>query len=520
MTDSIIQSLKQLLQKSPDVVGRMTWDAWQTETGERAEQVELARQYADGEHRAKLTAEMKELLRLDGSSALEDVSPFNLNHMDNIIQTLIDRLEVTAIETDTPAGDVWAKDVQDLNDFDALQVDVSESTVRDGDSFVMVAADRVTGRATFTHEFAYDGIEGVIPIYNGGTREMAAAIKIWRENINENNVLSEQSRVNVYYPGRIEKYVTRGAGGQLEQYRDAPGDTWPYAWVDRTGRPLPVPITPFKNRSKEYSNSGKTELADVISTQDALNRVLVSMVMATELTGFQIRTSIGFRPPRAISPGMWIAAVPKDTNGNDATSIDEGRQRWLSSIKIGTLEVGPLAPFLDEASFLIDQMYEITRTPRSVGRDSNASGEAQKQREIGLIGKARRCQISFGLSWQKVFRLAHLIESVFAPDAPPAVARIKARWRSPEIRDDGKTVENAVKVAPLVDDKTTLESIATVFGWDADKILEILAAKRKATGERLNALGASLPGFGGAGFDTTPEPEPDALPEPEPEAAG
>jgi hypothetical protein len=60
-------------------------------------------QYAAGEHRASLTQE-KQLLHI---TEAEVGSPFNINHLDNIIQTVADRLEVSKISSDSTENTNW-----------------------------------------------------------------------------------------------------------------------------------------------------------------------------------------------------------------------------------------------------------------------------------------------------------------------------------------------------------------------------------------------------------------------------
>ena len=501
MTDSTLSTLSGLFQKSTDLVGRVSWDAWRVETSLRAAQVKLYRDYMDGEHRAKLTAEMKELLRLENTTALEDVSPFNLNHMDNIVQRLVDRLEVTGIEADTDAATEWIQDALDANRFDGLQLTVHDAACGDGDTYLMIGFDAETDMPIFTQEDAYDGIEGVILIYGADGRTPAAAVKIWKESIDDNGKLSASARVNVYYDNRIEKYVTRN-GGALERYLDAPGDEWPYRWVDSAGKPLGVPIVHFANRSRKNSAFGRSELSDAIPVQDAVNRVMTSMVLSAELTAFQIRVAKGFTPPAGITPGMFITINPGGTtqSGNKVT-VDPAMAPYLNAMGVDVLETADLAPYLDVQKFLIDQVYEITRTPRSGAADSSASGEALKQRDSDLVGKAKRCFIGFGNSWENAVTFAAKLQNVFGRRKAPAFTRVTAQWRDAEVRNNAEVIDNAVKLAKagMLDERTLLEAIAPVFAWNSDKITEILAAKKEEQTARNASFGVTpFPTFGGA----------------------
>lgn len=494
MTDSVLSAIRGLLQRNTGTLARMTWDAWETDTAARGEHVTLYRDYVDGKHRAKLTQEMIDLLRLDGTVA-KDVSPFNINHMDNIVQTPADRLDITRISADNQAGTDWAADLFKRERLDGLQLAVHEGAVRDGDAFVMVSFDNETGEVRLMAEDAYDGIEGVIPIYAGDSKTPSMAVKIWRENLRlDNNRLSERVRINVYYPGQIEKYLVEN-GGALQAWRDQPGDVWPYPWRMPDGEPIGVPLVHFANNPRYMF--GRSAIDDAIPLQDALNRVLTSMVMATELSGFMIRTAKGTKPPAKLTPGMWVSAYARDKEGKERPPIGD-EVTWLANVEFGTLEAGEITPFLEEAAFLIDQMYVITRTPPKHS-GATISGEALKQLEIGLLGKIRRAHISFGNAWENVAAMAHRVQSAYGTQAPPAVTTWSAQWKTAAIRDDAQVVASALSIADRVDERTFLEMIASVWNWDDAKIDAILDARRGDQATRLAQLGVGglLPGFGG-----------------------
>lgn len=492
MTSSILSAVRGLLQASASIADAMAWDAWVTDTGVRGERVKLYRDYVDGVHRARLTDQMAKLLRIE-QYVQKDVSPFNSNHMDTIVQTLVDRLELEAVLGGTDAESTWAADLARDQRLDGLQLRVHEAAVRDGDAFVMVSFDNDTGTVRLVAEDAYDGYEGVLPIYAGNSETPSVALKIWHENIRgEGQPLSQRSRINVYYPDRIEKYVIQ-SGGELMLWRDNPTDPWPYRWSFTNGEPIGVPLIHFANNPR--NNYGRSAIDDAIPLQDALNRVLVSMVMATELTGFPIRTAVGTKPPAAITPGMWVAAFAKDKDGNEKAPIGD-EVTWLASIKYGQLDSADLGPFLDEAYFLIDQMYHITRTPEKAG-PADASGEALKQREIGLLGKVRRAHIAFGNAWENAFALAARVADAFGTASAPTDATWSSKWKTGEIRDAAAIVAAALSVADRVDERTFLEMIAPAWGWDTAKIDTIMLARQSDQQARLKQLGVGglLPSF-------------------------
>lgn len=91
------QLIETALRGNPNLFRGQSIEAWAADVQMAGEKIALFRRYADGDHRANLTAEMRKLLRISDTGSLNE---FNCNYQDLIIQTMVDRLEVTAIEAD------------------------------------------------------------------------------------------------------------------------------------------------------------------------------------------------------------------------------------------------------------------------------------------------------------------------------------------------------------------------------------------------------------------------------------
>lgn len=443
---------------------------WSTEQNDAADRVELCRNYVDGAHRAELTQEMQNLLRISGDA----LDQFNANYCDMVVSTMTSRLIVERVE---PTGDDeaqgWVDDLLANNRFDALQMDIHEAALTDGDTYLLVSFDQEAGRAVLSHEPAYDGAEGMIVVYDSTRRYIMAAVKIWQEAADDTN------RVNIYYPGVIYKFTW--GDGRLTPMSE------PLPWVDRAGRPLGVPVVHFRNRGRKRRAMGLSEVAKVIPLQDALNRTLTSMVMTSELSAFQIRVAKGFTPPEGLAPGMWLSLLP---------DAGEGDEALLSSLDAYALAQGELVPFIQEADFLIDKIGMITNTPLPTrGGSDNQSGEALKMRESGLLGKVRDFQIRAGNSWENAVYLAHYLAGVYGAQLPPGIERLTTVWRPAGIRDDATAIKNIMAIREFISERELLRLVAPIFNYDDDKIEKILAERASETRFNLQTLGGSLPGF-------------------------
>lgn len=386
-------------------------DAWAADQTERAEKVALFRDYTAGDHPQDLTDGMRRLLRIKAGSPLRE---FALNYMDIVVQTLADRLRVADITADEPAAAAWAADRMADSRFDSLQGDVHESALTDGDTYLIAYFDPESGTVKWCHEPAFDGANGMLTVYATATAaEPSVAIKVW--------TIADETRINVYTADQIERY--RVIDGKLTLYEtaDQAGVT---PFVGRDGMPIGLPVIHFRNRARRWGAYGSSEIETAIPVQNALNRTLYSMIMAAELTAFQIRYAVGWQPPPDLSPGMWLAISP-----NRPLAPDE-------KIDIGTMPQGELMPYLDMARYLSTEIGKITRTPSPEFGWEGASGESLKQREIGLIGKARRFQIKAGEAWSRAFAIGARIEAAYGAGSPPVGARFKVRWMPVDVREE------------------------------------------------------------------------------------
>lgn len=443
-------------------------DEWLTETDDWGDRVKLFRDYYDGNHRSKLTGNMKRMLRISGDAH----DQFNENYCGLVVDTYADRLLVERVQGDNDDASMWAYELLERNRWDGLQMDIHEATARDGDTFVLLEYDSDRDRVMFSHEPCWDGETGMIVVYDRRLKNIEVAVKVWYEG------LDDARRVNFYYPDRVEKYVADESGYGMQPYTDDSTDERGVAeWL-----PGVVPVVHYRNRQRTMTQYGISELASVVPLQDALNRGLMSMVMTAELTAFLIRVAKGFEPPAEVSPGMWI------TIGAEGLTNDMVADAF-------TLEPGGIVPFIDQANHLIEQIATISRTPlpTTLGGDS-ASGEALKQRESGLLAKVRKAQVKLGNSHEDLIRLAVLLHDTFAPTRAPD-SDWRCVWKDAQVRNEAQMIANALAVRDIVGDREVLRLIGEVYGYGMEKQDEIIKEKQTASLNAMTALAGSLPGF-------------------------
>lgn len=472
---------------------QMSFDAFAQTEHERGNRVHRFRRYYDGDHDAGLTEQMRDLLRVSSagrrvtdSSTSGDYdpnsAPFNANYMPMIVDTKVDRLELTGIDADNAKAQEWAKDQLTRNRIDHLNLQVCESASRDGDTYIFIDFNEETGYSEWVHEPAYDGVSGMVLLYpTRMSREPELAIKIWHIT-SEGGQTADTMRVNTYSATEIRRYISHD-GGELKPVVGDMDDLGAGVQSNPLGV---VPVAHFANQSTRYDNYGRSDIDDAIPLQDTLNRTMVSMVATAELTAFKVRYGIGgFEFPAKITPGMFI-----NLSGGKPVGKEE-------TLETGEFEAGNIVPFVEQANWVIDQIFTVTKTPKP-NMGSNESGEAKKQNEAPLLGKVKRAQISYGGTWEKVLELAWLVESVHGK-TPPEYETFNARWAKAEVRNDKELMENAALLL-AADSNFPIEEyyriVAPVFGWDEDKIEKLASQRDDQLGSRLARLGAIGDPFG------------------------
>jgi hypothetical protein len=388
-----------------------------------------------------------------------------------VVDTKTDRLNLDTIEADNDAATKWAAGLLTDNRIDQLGMQIGEASARDGDTYILAdwddEANDGKGGVRWTHEPAYDGVSGVVVMYESvADKHPSAAVKIW--HINHNGNIADAYRVNVYTKTEIRRYIGT-VSGDLMPY-DEDGTPAKQTWT--VGR---VPFIHYPNNAARYDNYGRSDLDDLIPLQDALNRTMYSMVATSELTGFPVRYAIGFVPPANLSPGMWIKVAEKAPPTKD------------ERIEMGVMDQGEIVPFVQQADWLIDQIHKIARIPNPKHADNADSGEALKQKEAGLLGKVKRAQVSLGQAWEQLMELSWLIESTFGT-APPAYSSFTARWDKPEVRNDAEVLANANLIRDYIPTDEYFRIIAPVFGWSEDKVKSLADEYDNKQQERIRRL--------------------------------
>lgn len=288
--------------------------------------------------------------------------------------------------------------------------EVHKEALKNGDGYVIVWPDasdkpRIYPQRARNITIAYD---------EESLGSISFAAKCWRD-------ADKFVRLNLFYPDRIEKYVSRDKGeGSMPDESDFVPFAGPRASLPASGEdvraisprsgdsivPNPygvVPIFHFANNAG-VGEPGRSELDAAIPIQDGLNKAVLDMLVAMEFTAFRQRWAAGIEieyDEAGVAKAPFKAAVD---------------QLWVSEnsdAKFGDFAAGELEQFLKvKDGFRVD-IASVTGTPLHYLLQTTGelpSGESLRRSETRFIAKVRDRQRSFGRVWADVMEFALRIE--------------------------------------------------------------------------------------------------------------
>jgi hypothetical protein len=331
---------------------------------------------------------------------------FALNLCPIVCDAVRDKLRVTGFSletpdsgddhgTETPADSVShaAKRIWRRNRMGTRSGEVHKEALRSGDAYVIVWAD-ANGRAAIYPNRA----RSMYVVYDDEEPgRILWAAKYWPTQ--EGYV-----RLNLFYPDRIEKYISRNRADGL--IPDAAGFIPFEAKSEKAVVANPygrVPVFHFANNA-DLGAAGRSELESAFAIQDGLNKSVLDMLVAMEFAAFRQR---------------WVAGIEvnRDEDGTATAPFSAGVDHlWIaesSDARFGDFQGSDLVQFLKvKDSFRLD-IASVTGTPLHYFMQNTTglpSGESLKKAETRFLAKVRNRQESFGQVWADAMSLALAIE--------------------------------------------------------------------------------------------------------------
>lgn len=295
-------------------------------------------------------------------------------------------------------------------------------------------------------------------------RQVALAAKLWLASEGG----AKRARLTLYYPDRIEKWVSREA-----VHNGVPDKADSYVRYEAAGEPWPlpnpysvVPVVPF---DLEYS-----DLADVLPVQDALNKEIADMLVSMEFTAF----------PQRWATGLEVEIDP-ETGKAKAPFVPGADRVWATGsteTSFGQFDAADLAKMVAVQDSTRLDIARLSNTPLhylmpSVGQFP--SGESLKTAEAPFTAKCNRYQVALGNGWEDTMRLA----LTMAERTPSGI--LTALWAPASTRDEKAQAEvlSLRKGFGLSDEQALRES-----GYSEGQITAMMAERAQSQ----QAMGAAM----------------------------
>lgn len=348
---------------------------------------------------------------------------------DNWCQVVVDsaaqRLEIIGWDIDNDkdlgahADDIWERNLGEL-----VADDVHHQAFIKGDAYLIVQPDPENERKA---QIFYNDALDVLVFYDPrNPRRIARAAKRFTD-------LTGQLHVYLYFPDHFEFWhvpddatedqVAAMTLGDLDE-ADARNLGFVREKPDQLNPWNKVPVFHFKNRGRGQ-DYGLSELKSVIPIQNAVNKLLMDMMVASEFGSFRMKWVAGGGQPRE----GWRVG---------------GDRVWATSdpsAKFGEFGQVDLEPIFKAVEVVVMHLAKITQTPMHYLRTSGdmPSGEALKTAESGLIKKLKNRHKHWGAVWGEAMALCLQIEG----ETVPAETKVKALWLPPETRHDLEQAQTA-----------------------------------------------------------------------------
>jgi hypothetical protein len=441
-----------------------------------AKDLQQQRDYWAGRQFIQLTDRMRQYLGGNTSLTSEDFKRLRLNIFVTVINAVVERLIVSGLTTDEQgktaplkddkgtvildtngqpaAGTVkpvaeWASLVWRKNRMDARQRRIYETALRDSETFIVVSWDDDAKLPRFVPHPRYVGTMqqgmaigqtpnadnfGCTAFYANDDVEQALEFvtKRWQSVSYAGGSRRTIERLTIYYPDRIEKY--EGLESAWSPIMDDGDPGWPIHWVDpNTGAALGIPVVHVR------STAG-FEASEAIGPQNAINKTIIDLLAAEDLTAFRIMVALGWKPvdaagePLTIDAGTWVGTDRQPASamvvpGADLTNISEQVYNWIQWAAM------------------------VTDTPvaRFITSKQLAAEGTQKAQDGPLIMKCRTRQSEIGNAIEELFNVARTLHNAFwSVPLLDIEAEITPQWEPLESRDEDAELARAVlKVSKL-----------------------------------------------------------------------
>ena len=355
---------------------------------------------------------------------------FRFNLAKTPVDVMADRLEINAVQVaDDDEADQILQKIWERNMMDLESTNIHRRAGEFGDAYAIVwpsdeiAEDNPDMQPEDLEDEQQFDFQQVDIFYNSPKTTRIVydtenplrkkfAVKKWTMPAQLGIKAKPPTRVNLYYPDRIEKYVTtpNSKGNNRRdwiQFQDDDDEGWPV--VNPFGE---IPVFHFRTGTPY----GDPEHRAAYGPQDAVNKLIITHAATIDYYGFPQRYLLS--DAQHGSDELADFDTEDDINrfedtGHDSTlRAGPGEVWWLNGVKqAGQFNPPDPAVFLAPLEVYIRMMAQVTNTPLHYFDPQTytrlpPSGESIRAAEVPLLKRVRRRQITYGRGWTDLMAFA------------------------------------------------------------------------------------------------------------------
>lgn len=357
-----------------------------------------------------------------------------------VVDASVERLTVQGFRfgDDTTAdADAWA--IWQTSSLDAGSRLAHTEAVKTGSAYLLVSPpDGDGGRSRITPE---SSAECVVALDPADPRHRLAGLKRWTRD-------DGVWLATLYLPDSVHRFESRRAvtAVTMQGTKERPPGGW-IPRADQLDSIVPnaagvVPLIPLAN-NPQLATGGQSDLVGVLPLQDAVNKLVSDMIVASEYAAFRQRWATGLEVPTDPTTGVPLKSAELKAAMSRLWAVDD------PNAKFGEFEASDLSNYVKAVEMLVQHVAAQTRTPPHylLGQSGAfPSGESLKSTETGLVAKVKAKQATFGEAWEEGIRVAFAYEGDSGRASVPDVETI---WADPESRTEGEHVDALLKMQTL-----------------------------------------------------------------------
>lgn len=319
------------------------------------------------------------------------------NYIALVTSSPVERMQVQGFrfgnDPDTPA-DNDANEIWQYNNMDLMSEIAHLTAATYSRSYIMVSPPSGGKYPIITIE---DPKQVIVEHDPADMNKIRAGLKMWEDDVLGSSIAVVYLPDSIHYFRGQSSNFYKNIDYDIMKQRVLNSGNWEYmgGHVNTLGE---VPIVPMNWRPGLHGTS-KAEAEEGFTIQDRINATILDRMIISRSQAYKQRWAAGIK-------------IPKNDSGQAKPPFDPGADiLWAvesPEAKFGEFREADITMILKAVRDDVGDLAAITKTPPHylLGEIVNASGDALKAAETGLVSKTKARMKTAGWTWEKVIKLA------------------------------------------------------------------------------------------------------------------